>query len=114
MTFYVAVESSLPRLAVGTIGLDKLKMLARLKLELRWGREGDVRLVPQHVIENVLQGFLDAQQSVEAGRAAEALEHAHCIHWEQTVPLPEADVALDVAPSRADQHSRRSRVGTPT
>lgn len=52
--------------------------------ELRWDREGEVRRVPRHVIQNVVQNYTEGMELVDADRMGSIMEHAHSIRWEQT------------------------------
>jgi len=110
MRFYSVVESNSPTLTVATIGLARLKMLIQNKMEVRWSRDGEVRVVPLHILRNVYYGFKDGMKQVEPHRLGEALAHAHTIKWEQTLPLPDAPVEVVFNPRpAAGEYARKRR-----
>lgn len=89
MRFCVVVESNSDRLEVNKLDLERLREILKAKLEVRWNRDGDVRMVPRHVLQNCYNAHRDWKRSRKAGRSVKAPEHAECIKWDQTVDLPQ-------------------------
>ena len=72
------------RLSLARIGLDNLKLIEEEYYGLKWNRDGEVRTVPRHIIENALREWRDGLK-VAGERLGETLIHYHGINWEQAV-----------------------------
>jgi len=86
---YVVVESTAERLSVELIQPERLKELARGrgKLRLMWDREGDRRLVPLAVIQNLSQMYQDGKTMIEILGLSDMMMPWNSIGWEQTEEL---------------------------
>ena len=98
MNSYIVLESPGGRLLLAEVGPSRLRMALRAGLQIRWDREGEVRVLPRHVIENALRAYKDGQRALAAGRLASAFEQAHSLYWEQTEPLPGLEAHAKVRP----------------
>lgn len=98
MNSFVELESPSPKLDMKDIGLARAKAILTENQTLRWNRQGEVRAVPRHVLENLIRCYEDGQRALAGQRLADILEHAHCIYWEQTAPLADMEVLLDPVP----------------
>jgi hypothetical protein len=85
---YVVVESTAERLSVKEIQSDLLEILVRGKVRLVWDREGDRRLVPLVVIQNLNQTYQDGLKMIESlGLTDIYYYYWDSIGWEQTEEL---------------------------
>lgn len=93
---YVVVESTAERLSIKSIQPDLLKILVRGKVRLVWDRQGDRRLVPLTVIQNLNQTYQDGMKAIEKGWIDMSMMASwNSIGWEQTEEL--TDEALTSA-----------------
>lgn len=116
--FYVVVESNSPKLDVASLGMPRLKKLIREQTEVRWNRQGDVRVIPRHVLMNTFRQYKDGLKMVDADRLGAVLATTHVIHWDQAEPLvahasAQVDFAGDILPGVGHPRRKGSRVNAP-
>lgn len=105
-SFYIVVESPSSVLTLEQIGRERLGHIVRRKLPLRWDCQGDVRLVPRSVLVDLHRLAQDQERGAVPWLKA-------IITWDQTVPLPQPDMALDVIPAPRQRGGSAGGVDTP-
>lgn len=117
LLFYVVLESNSPRLDLRQIGLRRLKRLITYQPQVRWNRDGEIRMIPPSVLANAFRSFQDGLKQVDAERLGAMLAATHTIGWEQTVPvqtLAHMEVTFDPAPGVRHTASGDGCERTPT
>jgi len=95
---------------------DKLDygIVRDIKSAFIWNRNGEQRLIPFTVLDNLHQLFRDYSDAYRAGLIWEIPQHCLTLRWEQTTPLTdEPEFANKPIQPSSDKNACRGEVNSP-